>query len=263
MSLIKFKKIRNNIIEFILYYSKTIRKFYNLFYYYSKYSSLLIKKADENWQKHSIHPGNQIIKTIHEKFFNTKKNGYFVELGAYTGVNKSNTYILEKFFDWSGICIEPNDYYYEILKRSRSCICVNECVDGDEKIVDFLCYKTTGGIVSADTDNDKKTADIKLTPDGSLEEYKIVKKKTKTLYKILKKNKAPPVMDFLSLDVEGAETRILENFPFNKYIFKIMMIERPSEYLDKIIIKNGYNRISIESEKKQLDDNFYIHKSMV
>ena len=119
MSLIKFKKI--------------IRKFYYYSNYYLKYSSeKIIKTADENWQKHSISPGDQTIKWIHEKFLNKKKQGYFIELGAYTGVNKSHTYILEKFFDWSGICIEPNDYYYEILKRSRSCICVNECIDGEE-----------------------------------------------------------------------------------------------------------------------------------
>ena len=253
MSLIKFKKI--------------IRKFYYYSNYYLKYSSeKIIKTADENWQKHSISPGDQTIKWIHEKFLNKKKQGYFIELGAYTGVNKSHTYILEKFFDWSGICIEPNDYYYEILKRSRSCICVNECIDGEERMVDFLCYKSTGGIISEDTDNDEKTVDNK-SKDNDWQDNKIIKIKTKTLYQILKENNAPSTIDFLSLDVEGAETRILENFPFNKYIFKIMLIEKPSNYLNKIITRNGYKKSDIKSEKNPgefpLDDIFYVHNSII
>ena len=122
----------------------------------------MIKKADYNWLKKSTSPGNSNIKWIHENLLNKKNNGYFVELGAYAGVNKSNTYILEKFFNWTGICIEPNNFYFEILRRSRSCICLKQCVDGEEKEVDFLCYKTTGGIIAEDTDNDKTTAENKL-----------------------------------------------------------------------------------------------------
>jgi len=245
---------------------KTIKKLYKSFYYYPKHASYIRKKADERWLKHSISPGDSIVQLIHKKFLNNKKNGYFIELGAYNGVNKSNTYILERFFDWSGICIEPNNYYYETLKKSRSCQCFNDCIDKEEKIVDFLCYKTTGGIISKDTDNDQKTVDRKLQ-NNDFEENKIIKKKTKTLFQILKKNNAPSTIDFLSLDVEGAETRILENFPFDQYIFRIMIIERPNNYLNKIITRNGYKKSDIKSEKNPgefpLDDIFYVHNSII
>ena len=53
MSLIEFKKI--------------IKKLYLYFYYYSKSSSEIIKKADEDWQNHSISPGDQSIQLIHKK----------------------------------------------------------------------------------------------------------------------------------------------------------------------------------------------------
>ena len=56
--------------------------------------------------------------------------GRFVELGAYTGVEFSNTLVLEKCFGWSGLLIEANSDNYRLLQRSgrsavlrRSAIC--------------------------------------------------------------------------------------------------------------------------------------------
>ena len=40
-------------------------------------------------------------------FYQNKKNGYFVEVGANDGKRLSNTYLLEKDYNWKGICIEP------------------------------------------------------------------------------------------------------------------------------------------------------------
>ena len=35
---------------------------------------------------------------------NYKRNGYFVDIGAGDGIVGSNTFVLEKFYDWHGIC---------------------------------------------------------------------------------------------------------------------------------------------------------------
>ena len=39
--------------------------------------------------------------------FARKRKGVFVDVGAHDGVTFSNTLMLERDFDWSGVCIEP------------------------------------------------------------------------------------------------------------------------------------------------------------
>ena len=51
---------------------------------------------------------------------NGKKNGTFVEIGAYNGQQISNTYLLEKKFDWTGISIDINDISKSFLKHERT-----------------------------------------------------------------------------------------------------------------------------------------------
>jgi len=63
------------------------------------------------------------------------------------------------------------------------------------------------------------------------------------------------VIHYFSLDVEGAETRILRIFPFDKYTFLAMNIERPDEELLILFKKNGY--ISVGSNPC---DTLFIHE---
>jgi FkbM family methyltransferase len=195
-------------------------------------------------------------KWIIEEVFKHKKGGFFVECGAYTGAKKSNTFLLEKFYKWSGICIESNPAYFKKLKQARNCICLKECIDGEEGEVDFLCYKTTGGIVSDNTDNDHTVVNEKLSVNEN--NHKIITVKTKTLQQILKENNAPKIMEFLVLDVEGAETRIMRKFPFNEYRFLTMVIEKPTSELENYFIQNGYRIVKKDPER----DTFYIHESV-
>lgn len=53
------------------------------------------------------------------EFFNYKKNGYFVEVGAYDGIQTSNTYFLEKELAWTGVCIEADTTIFQELSKHR------------------------------------------------------------------------------------------------------------------------------------------------
>ena len=240
----------NRIVNYLLNRNKIIKK--------AKKEAISFEKNYIN-NKNYIGTKNQ-DKVIIEEFFPDKYNGFFVELGAYTGAKKSNTYLLEKVFKWKGICIEPNTQYFKVLKNLRNCICLNECIDKDNENIIFLNYKTTGGIVGLDTDNKFEALLNKILDGGTLSV-----KPTKTLSQILEIYKAPKIIDYLSLDVEGAEDRILLDFPFDKYKFKIMTIEEPSKVLINYIENNGYKMIrklfSVKQNSETWDGLFKLNEA--
>ena len=78
-----------------------------------------------------------------------------------------------------------------------------------------------------------------------------------SLETILEKYSAPKVIDYLSLDVEGSEFDVLKDFPFEKYKFLSITIERPPEKLNKLLFENDY--IFVKNHKV---DTFYVHKDI-
>lgn len=182
---------------------------------------------------------------IYGECFN-EESGFFLDIGAHDGVFFSNSFILEERYGWKGICIEANPDTFAKLKQNRKCRCIDVCVDEEEGEVSFASKGMWGGIIAEDCDN----------PDHSVEEEMVTVRATR-LDKILEDEKAPQVIDYLSIDIEGAEDRALLTFPFDKYTFNCITIERPSEALRKVFDKNGYMLVRDVPEM----DAFYIHKS--
>lgn len=195
-------------------------------------------------------------KWVIETIFNYKKNGYFVDLAATDGIEINNTLLLEQHLGWKGICIEPNTNFYEQLKKNRKCHVTNMVIDKENDLdIEFrIDNGMLGGIVSEDTDNSYRIR------SAQLKTATILKLKTKTLDFILDYYKAPKIIDYLSLDVEGSEERILSNFPFNKYTFLTMTIERPTPKLEKVLFDNDY--VFVRKSIPRRTDSFYVHKSI-
>jgi hypothetical protein len=62
-----------------------------------------------------------------------KTNGYFIDLAANDAVQLSNTYALERFYHWKGVCIEPNPMYWYNLTAFRTCVIIGAVV-GDQRM---------------------------------------------------------------------------------------------------------------------------------
>ena len=186
------------------------------------------------------------------KFFNFRKSGYFVDLAANDAVWASNTFALEQNLNWKGICIEANPIYWYRLSFRTNCHVVGSVVGAK----DFAEVKVqlpsdpqksgpTGGIVGDKFDNKKvKAAETRYTS---------------SLLTILKKFNAPRIIDYLSMDVEGAEEFILDNFSFHHpYSFKVISIERPTKPLEKKLLTSGYKKVT---EFKR-GDTLWAHRSV-
>ena len=70
---------------------------------------------------------NQDLNVLN--LYNNKQNGYYIEIGASDGITLSNTYLLEKEYNWKGICIEPipSECNKLIINRPNS-IYINKAV---------------------------------------------------------------------------------------------------------------------------------------
>lgn len=103
---------------------------------------------------------------------NGKRNGTYVEIGGYDGINLSNTYLLEKDFGWTGIAFEieqeKTDKYN--TQRKNKCLCENAITADYKKI--FKDYKLPKRIdyLQLDIDPAEQTlAALKALP---LDEYR-------------------------------------------------------------------------------------------
>ncbi len=181
-----------------------------------------------------------------------KKYGFFLDLAAADGITNNNTLILEKHFNWRGICIEPNPKFLKELHVNRQCFIDGSVISNKEENVRFrIDNGQLGGIVAEDTDNSERLR------AEQLKHADIILLKATTLLNVLEKYNAPKEIDYFSLDVEGSEERIISTFDFTRYQFNCMTIERPTPNINQILFSNGYIFV-----KNLMYDSFYIHSSL-
>jgi Methyltransferase FkbM domain len=184
-----------------------------------------------------------------------KRNGYFVDLAANHWLLRSNTYSIETYNAWKGICIEANPTYLVGLLSNRRCkVFVNPPVtDISGRTIRFRAHKVGehSGIVNEEYDN--KALNGTSSED---EDYSLI---STTLTQILDAVNAPLVMDYLSLDIEGAEYHAMKGLDLSKYTFNIMTIERPTEKLHTLICNRGYHFVRTLSD---WGETLYLHEKI-
>ena len=207
-----------------------------------------------------------------EEVFRGKRNGYFVDLAAGLPVEGNNTYLLEKFLGWRGLCIEPNPVLFENLKRVRSSKCCDRCIDGKRGQIEFLVRGVVSGIIDTDTDNSPATRSELIEEARDREQTHLLD--AVTLQDVFEEHHVPPVIDYFSFDVEGSEARILKPFPFDKYTFLSLTVEHPTPELHELLLENEYvfvktvqhPLVSVPGmplpKETMAIESFYIHQSI-
>ncbi len=171
---------------------------------------------------------------------NDKREGFFVEFGAADGVYLSNTWLLEKEYGWRGILAEPVPYWHEALHRNRSAIISTACVAGHTGLKVSLYIPKTSAEYATICQNFKSSIH-----SDHFTTYEQIEVETISLIDLLQKYKAPQEIDYISIDVEGSELEILENFDFNKYKVYLWTIEHNNDIdrkaaIDKLMTAHGY-----------------------
>lgn len=182
---------------------------------------------------------HQDLWVLHET--RRKTNGYFVEFGAADGLGGSNTLLLEREFGWRGILAEPNPAWRDELKRNRAAA-----------QIDYRCvFRTTGERVKFAATRHPAIATIAdfTASDGHAQSraaHDIVEVETVSLNDLLASHGAPRGIDYISIDTEGSELAILEEFDFARWDVKLFSVEHnltaQEQAIDRLLLRRGYER---------------------
>ncbi len=176
-----------------------------------------------------------------------KRNGYYVDVGSADGELISNTYLLDQL-GWKGICIDP----FPRNMQRRTCRTVKQPVYSESgKHVRFRAAGLLGGIESG-------LGKFK----GQLSQAPMTELVTTTIDEVLDKAGAPKWIDYMNLDIEGAEYDALRGLSLDKHDIGSFTIEHNQETekreaIRRLLESKGYARV----RSWEVDD-WYVHPSL-
>lgn len=176
-------------------------------------------------------------KILDQEIFKGKTNGIFVEVGALDGYGASNTWFFEKERNWSGLLIEPNPIEFNKMENNQRPLSYKEnCAISDvEMDINFLSIggpcNVLSGIVEFYNPQHMNRIDRELDMYKSYPEghelhstREVIKMKAVKLQTLFDKYKMTDI-DLISIDVEGAELKVLESIDFDKVNINCFLIE--------------------------------------
>jgi len=215
----------------------------------AKQDLLILALMDANDEKER---SNKSLKST--TVASSRRKRYFVDLASNHATLFSNTYLLETN-GWEGLCIEPNPIYWYGLASYRNCTVIGAFVGGqqkeDGKEVDVELPAgfngVYGGIVGEKMDNKR----AKKTNE---------KRNLISILTVFQETNVPKMIDYMSLDVEGAESIVMNEFPWDSYKFKFLTIERPKQDLTSMLNTNSYVKVLNVTD---WGETLWVHKELV
>jgi FkbM family methyltransferase len=159
-------------------------------------------------------------------FFNDHK-GVFVEVGANHPIDGSQTYALERR-GWSGILVEPLSEYASRLRRERSAkvfeVAAGAPADSGKQLPLLVAdaLSTLRPNIKAGT----RPTEQRFVPIRTLDSMLI--------------DAGIEHIDFLSIDVEGAELDVLNGLSLAKYRPRLILLEDDAHSRDKHLYMTGH-----------------------
>lgn len=142
------------------------------------------------------HP--RLTRIFLDAIWKSRNPGFYVEIGAFDGRKKNSTIILEQI-GWQGVCIEPTPESYGKLRENRKCRCENVALWKRKGFTEFATYESdpawNGIVETLDSYHLDRMSEAKkiFVPTVTWDELKL-----------------PKEIDYLQIDVEGAEMAIMD-----------------------------------------------------
>ena len=187
-------------------------------------------------------------------FFRDRRNGFFLDVGCAWPITHSNTYYLEKHLDWSGVAVDALAEYGPAWrqKRPRSRFFSYLVSDHSDTIEPF--YRSELPSVSSAL----KPRVAGRRDQGQEVPFQEIRVPTITLTRLLEQENVSRV-DFLSLDIEGAELAALAGFDIARFRPELVCVEAKPTARDPLAAyfeTHGYRRLERYLEHDQVNHYF-------
>lgn len=194
---------------------------------------------------------NELDRKISEHI--TKENGVFVELGAYDGINQSNTLYFERK-GWRGLLIEPVPETYQKCCQNRPlarvvhAACVAFDYPREEVVIDNVGLMSL--VEGARGSEQEKQDWIKRGEQLQNITHQQCRAPARTLTDILEKEKLG-VIDLFSLDVEGYEAQVLNGIDFTRFRpIHIVIEDSGTMDIESYFKRVGYRMIAVLDQRE-------------
>ncbi len=168
------------------------------------------------------------LDMIYEDIFGQKHFGNFIDVGSFDSIHTSNTFALAKL-GWNGAMIEPVEAHF---RQSVHNIEKHNLVN--TKAYNYAVYcesglarkiQVNGTISSMSKEQMNAFKQFDWSKDRFSNTLEIQEVTTISLNDFITKHFPYIPLDVLSIDVEGLETAVIQNFDFDKHRPKIVIIE--------------------------------------
>lgn len=194
---------------------------------------------------------------------NETHKGIFIEVGAWDGVEISNTYYLEKYRAWDGLLVEPIESKAEQARHNRWVPIWKGCVgsaDGETEFFHVIGYsEMLSGINNSI--HPQHRARIKKEVTDFKQKTEILKLTCKTLNSLMLEHNLQAV-DFLSLDAQTAELSILKSYNPIHYPIKAILLDLNGVNKEEISTWFNTNNYKLYWKAEFSDEVLYVNENI-
>ena len=168
---------------------------------------------------------------ILNRIFESKKDGFYIDIGAHHPKRFSNTYLFYKK-GWKGINIDamPGSMKLFNFFRPRDVNIETPISSNSEELTYYIFNEPALNGFSKELSEER----------NKLDHYKIVsseKLKTKTLKEILTENlDKHQVIDFMTIDVEGMELEVIKSNDWKSFKPKVLLLELKDQIIEDLML---------------------------
>lgn len=178
-------------------------------------------QAAQKVSYNGFHAEDAVIYELFNKASDIDRKGFYVDIGAYKPKEYSLSYVFYQK-GWRGINVEPAPGSKAIFDLERPGDVNLECaVSNKDGHSNLIIFENSQENTIEESSADEYAKFFNKSPLSS------VLVQTRTLAGILDEyNTRQEIIDFLSVDVEGAELKVLESNNWDKYKSKIIAVEQ-------------------------------------